>query len=124
MVRGVKIEIDTFDELEQTAPSNIKVKPLDRRSELVNRKAAPKHQLLCYICCAEYGPSSLPIHQKTCLKKHGWAMEANVLNEEVLILLRKPFCGCRNMLILIHFQGVPKKKAEANYKKCCPPGDG
>ena len=84
MVRGVKIEIDTFDdELEKTMPSKMKVKPLDKRSDLINRKIAPKHQLLCFICCAEYGPSSLAIHQKTCLKKHGWAMEANVLNEQV-----------------------------------------
>jgi hypothetical protein len=84
MVRGVKIEIDTFDdELEKTMPSKMKVKPLDKRSDLINRKIAPKHQLLCYICCAEYGPSSLEIHQKTCRKKHGWAMEANILNEQV-----------------------------------------
>lgn len=44
------------------------VKALDRRSEMVDRKSGPA-QVLCYICCAEFGTKSLSIHQKTCLKK-------------------------------------------------------
>ena len=29
-------------------------------------------QLLCYICCAEYGTTSLAIHQRVCGKQHKW----------------------------------------------------
>ena len=39
------------------------------------------HQVLCYICCAEFGTTSLVIHQKTCLKKHAWGLENNILHE-------------------------------------------
>ena len=73
-------------------------KPLDKRSTLINRKVAPR-QVLCYLCCAEFGTSSLPIHQKTCLKKHAWGLN-NVANEE----------------------GVSKKQAALNRKKCADPG--
>ena len=38
-------------------------------------------QVLCYICCAEFGTTSLAIHQKTCLKKHSWGLENNILHE-------------------------------------------
>jgi hypothetical protein len=41
---------------------------LDKRSSLVNRKCAPL-QVLCHVCCAEFGTTSLEIHKKTCLKK-------------------------------------------------------
>ena len=75
-------------------------KPIDKRSGLVDRKRAVK-QVLCHMCCAEFGTSSLGIHQKTCSKKHSWGLE-NVLHEE----------------------GIDKKKAEANRKKCSELGDG
>jgi hypothetical protein len=41
---------------------------LDKRSKMVDRQKGPA-QVVCYICCAEFGTSSLAIHQKTCLKK-------------------------------------------------------
>jgi hypothetical protein len=48
---------------------NCPTSPLDRRSDLVDRKVGPRKTVLCYICCAEYQMHSLVIHQKTCLKK-------------------------------------------------------
>jgi hypothetical protein len=47
------------------------VKARDKRSGLVDRTRKMR-QVLCYICCAEFGTTSLKIHQKTCLKKHKW----------------------------------------------------
>ena len=41
---------------------------VDKRSKMVDRRKGPS-QVVCYICCAEFGTSSLAIHQKTCLKK-------------------------------------------------------
>ena len=41
---------------------------LDKRSKMVDRRKGPV-QVVCHICCAEFGTSSLTIHQKTCLKK-------------------------------------------------------
>ena len=29
-------------------------------------------RVLCHVCCAECGTTSLQIHEKTCLKKHKW----------------------------------------------------
>lgn len=75
--------------------------PLDKRSGLVDRRRALR-QVLCYICCAEFGTNSLTIHHKTCLKKHAWGLDANIANAE----------------------GVTKKQAENNLKKCSVPGDG
>jgi len=75
--------------------------PLDKRSGLVDRRRALR-QVLCYICCAEFGTNSLTIHHKTCLKKHAWGLDANIANAE----------------------GVTKKQAEINLKKCSVPGDG
>lgn len=75
-------------------------KPLDKRSAMVNHKHSP-HQVLCYLCCAEFGTNSLHIHQKTCIKKHGWGLNS-IENED----------------------GVSKKTAAANRKKCCEPGSG
>lgn len=72
----------------------------DQRSNLVDRRRAVR-QVLCYICCAEFGASSLAIHQKTCIKKHKWGLD-----------------------IVEHEEGVPKKKALANRKKCIEPGTG
>ena len=76
-------------------------KPLDKRSGLVDRRRALR-QVLCYICCAEFGTNSLTIHHKTCLKKHAWGLDANIA----------------------HADGVTKKQAAQNLKKCCAPGDG
>lgn len=75
--------------------------PLDKRSGLVDRRRALR-QVLCYVCCAEFGTNSLTIHHKTCLKKHAWGLDANIANAE----------------------GTTKKQAEINLKKCCVPGDG
>lgn len=75
--------------------------PLDKRSGLVDRRRALR-QVLCYVCCAEFGTNSLSIHHKTCLKKHAWGLEANILNAE----------------------GVTKKQSDINMKKCAVPGDG
>jgi hypothetical protein len=75
--------------------------PIDKRSGLVDRRRAIR-QVLCYICCAEFGTNSLSIHHKTCLKKHAWGLEANILNAE----------------------GVTKKQSDANFKKCSAPGSG
>jgi hypothetical protein len=72
----------------------------DQRSNLVDRRRAVR-QVLCYICCAEFGSSSLAIHQKTCIKKHKWGLD-----------------------IVEHEDGVPKKIALANRKKCIEPGSG
>lgn len=41
---------------------------LKSRSTVVNRNNAPS-QVLCYLCCAEFGTASLLIHQKTCWSK-------------------------------------------------------
>jgi hypothetical protein len=76
------------------------IKALDKRSGLVDRKRGVR-QLLCYICCAEFGTNSLHIHQKTCLKKHKWGLD-----------------------IVEHEDGVSKKKAALNRKKCTEPGTG
>ena len=76
-------------------------KPMDRRSGLVDRRRALR-QVLCYICCAEFGTSSLAIHHKTCLKKHAWGLDANVAHED----------------------GVTKQIAAKNLKKCSVPGEG
>lgn len=76
-------------------------KPLDKRSGLVDRRRALR-QVLCYVCCAEFGTASLAIHIKTCLKKHAWGLEANIA----------------------HADGVTKKQAAQNLKKCSVPGDG
>lgn len=75
-------------------------KARDKRSGLVDRKRGVR-QLLCYICCAEFGTNSLQIHQKTCLKKHMWGLD-----------------------IVEHEDGVSKKKAALNRKKCTEPGTG
>lgn len=75
--------------------------PLDKRSGLVDRRRALR-QVLCYVCCAEFGTNSLSIHHKTCLKKHAWGLDANIVNAE----------------------GVTKKQADLNLKKCAVPGDG
>lgn len=76
-------------------------KPLDKRSGLVDRRRALR-QVVCYICCAEFGTNSLTIHHRTCLKKHNWGLDANVLHED----------------------GIDKKKAEKNRKLCVEPGNG
>lgn len=76
------------------------VKARDKRSGLVDRQRAVR-QLLCYVCCAEFGTNSLQIHQKTCLKKHKWGLD-----------------------IVEHEDGVSKKKAALNRKKCTEPGAG
>jgi hypothetical protein len=41
---------------------------LKSRAQVVVRKHAPQ-QVLCYLCCAEFGTASLLIHQKTCWTK-------------------------------------------------------
>ena len=41
---------------------------LKSRGTVVNRNNAPS-QVLCYLCCAEFGTASLLIHQKTCWSK-------------------------------------------------------
>lgn len=74
-------------------------KPIDKRSAMVDRKAAPK-QVLCYVCCAEFGTNSLPIHLKTCLKKHDWGL-SSIANDET----------------------VTRKTAAQNRKKCVVPGE-
>ena len=58
--------------------------PRDRRSALVRRdaKACPV-SLVCYLCCAEFGTSSLKIHEKSCRKKHAWGLQ-NVLDDETV----------------------------------------
>ena len=89
-----------IEDVHRPAPPGIVEKPLDKRSAMIDRKVAPK-QVLCYLCCAEFGTASLPIHQKTCLKKHAWGLN-NVANE----------------------QGVSKKQAAQNRKNCIDPGDG
>lgn len=76
-------------------------KPMDKRSGLVDRRRALR-QVVCYICCAEFGTNSLTIHHRTCLKKHAWGLDANVLHED----------------------GIDKKKAEKNRKLCVEPGNG
>lgn len=76
-------------------------KPMDKRSSLVDRRRALR-QVLCYICCAEFGTSSLSIHHKTCLKKHAWGLDANIA----------------------HADGITKKQAAQNLKKCSVPGEG
>lgn len=38
------------------------------RSTFVNRRSGP-NQVLCYLCCNEFGTASLLIHQKTCWSK-------------------------------------------------------
>jgi len=73
----VKFEINSF--LPDIQQPKIKQKPADKRSHMIDRKHAP-HQVLCYVCCSEFGTSSLSIHQKTCLKKHQWSIEA-IVNE-------------------------------------------
>jgi hypothetical protein len=75
-------------------------KPIDKRSAMVDRNVAPK-QVLCYVCCAEFGTNSLPIHQKTCIKKHEWGLNG-ILNDE----------------------SVSKKVAAQNRKRCTEPGTG
>lgn len=89
-----------IEDVHRPVPPGIVEKPLDKRSAMIDRKVAPK-QVLCYLCCAEFGTASLPIHQKTCLKKHAWGLN-NVANE----------------------QGVSKKQAAQNRKNCIDPGDG
>lgn len=74
-------------------------KPIDKRSNMIDRKAAPR-QVLCYVCCAEFGTSSLPIHLKTCLKKHDWGLQS-IANDET----------------------ISKKQAAAKRKKCEVPQD-
>ena len=74
-------------------------KPIDKRSTMVDRKVAPR-QVLCYVCCAEFGTNSLPIHLKTCLKKHEWGLN-NLANDET----------------------ISKKQAIQKRKKCAIPGD-
>ena len=52
-------------------------------------------QVLCYICCAEFGTTSLAIHQKTCLKKHAWGLENNILHEpgtNIYVLVCDSWC--------------------------------
>lgn len=102
---GAAFEIGSFVEDQPViAPNpNAKVieRPADKRSQMVDRQHAPQ-QVVCYICCSEFGTSSLPIHQKTCLKKHAWAIEANIVNAE----------------------GVSKKTAQKNKKLCSEPGSG
>jgi hypothetical protein len=53
-----------------TVPPTVppKFKALDKRSDMIDRRIGPR-QVLCYVCCAEFGTSSLAIHRKTCIKK-------------------------------------------------------
>ena len=55
-------------------------KARDMRSGLVDRQRALR-QVLCYICCAEFGTNSISIHHKSCLKKHAWGLDANIAHE-------------------------------------------
>jgi hypothetical protein len=103
--QGDAFEIGSFLEDQPVIAPNKDAKvierPADKRSHMVDRQHAPQ-QVVCYICCSEFGTSSLPIHQKTCLKKHAWAIEANIVNAE----------------------GVSKKTAQKNKKLCSEPGSG
>jgi len=74
--------------------------PRDKRSGLVDRHRALR-QVLCYICCSEFGTKSLQIHYKTCIKKHTWGLD-----------------------LVEHEEGIPKKKSALNRKKCIEPGSG
>ena len=67
---GEVVELDK-EVIVDTEDMNAKVVARDRRSGLVDRTRKVR-QVLCYICCAEFGTTSLKIHQKTCLKKHKW----------------------------------------------------
>lgn len=94
------MEIDMRREEERPRPAgDVIEKPIDKRSTMVDRKVAPR-QVLCFVCCAEFGTNSLPIHLKTCLKKHDWGLN-NIANDET----------------------ISKKAAARNRKKCCVPGD-
>ena len=73
------------------------VKARDKRSGLVDRQRLIR-QVLCYVCCGEFGTTSLNIHVKTCLKKHTWGLD-----------------------LVEHEDGVPKKQSALNRKKCCEP---
>lgn len=75
-------------------------KARDKRSGLVDRTRRMR-QVLCYMCCSEFGCSSLKIHQKTCLKKHTWGLD-----------------------LVEHEEGIPKKQSAMNRKKCTEPGPG
>mmetsp|Transcript_10991 Transcript_10991/g.17944 ORF Transcript_10991/g.17944 Transcript_10991/m.17944 type:complete len:398 (-) Transcript_10991:2464-3657(-) len=55
-------------------------------------------QVLCHICCAELGTTSLPIHQITCLKKHTWALD-----------------------MVAHEEGVSREQASLNREMCAHP---
>jgi hypothetical protein len=74
-------------------------KPIDKRSNMIDRKVAPR-QALCYVCCAEFGVNSLAIHMKTCLKKHDWGLNS-ISNDETM----------------------SKKQAAKNRRMCAIPGD-
>lgn len=58
--------------LDTEGPASVKAR--DKRSGLVNRKRTIR-QLLCFVCCGEFGTTSLTIHIKTCLKKYMWALD-------------------------------------------------
>lgn len=95
---GVVVQLDKeiiVDDIETGV-----VVPKDKRSGLVDRHRALR-QVLCYVCCAEFGTKSLKIHYKTCIKKHAWGLD-----------------------LVEHEEGVPKKKAAMNRKKCVEPGSG
>jgi hypothetical protein len=67
---GEVVELDK-EVIADKEDMSAKVKARDKRSGLVDRTRKMR-QVLCYICCAEFGTTSLKIHQKTCLKKHKW----------------------------------------------------
>lgn len=94
------IIVDMTDTEPAVVEEDTPTKGIDRRSKMVDRQRAVR-QVLCYICCAEFGTNSLKIHHKTCIKKHAWGLE-NVAHEE----------------------GVNKKTAEKHRKMCTEPGEG
>lgn len=40
------------------------------------RRVSKLRPVLCYICCAEFGLTSMRMHQETCLKEHMWCVFA------------------------------------------------
>ena len=95
---GVVVELSPEITVKEVETGSVKAR--DKRSGLVDRHRALR-QVLCYLCCAEFGSNSLLIHQKTCIKKHTWGLD-----------------------LVEHEEGIPKKQSALNRQKCTEPGSG
>jgi hypothetical protein len=92
---------------------------LQSRANVIVQRHAPQ-QVLCYLCCAEFGTSSLLIHQKTC-----WSKQYVHLAHLPSFLSLTSCLGSEWALErILNDETLTKKEAKKNWKKCEVPSNG